>query len=108
LGQDRVFAKIEEVALEEFMRRSLRKMGVLIPGKEAMRTFNYILGSLAHWKGVLQEKWGHVTNSQLHILAGRRDKLTGKIRRSCNMDRDEAARVLDRDGEFSGHAGCPE
>jgi hypothetical protein len=82
------------------MGRSAEKMGEIMPKKEFMRPVNYILGSLVRWKGIVQQKCGHLFNSHLHVLVGRRNRLVGEIRRTCNMDQDEAARILDQEGEF--------
>lgn len=50
-----------------------------------------------HWKqvtGKAREEWGKLTDSDLQVVAGRRDQLTGKIEERSGIAKDEAERQL--------------
>ena len=51
-------------------------------------------GNLRQMKGVLKEKWGRLTDDEIELMAGQRDKLVGVIQERYGRTRDEAeARV---------------
>ena len=78
----------------------LRKMGTIKYKRKAVKIVNYISGTLVHGKGLLLEIWGRITNSELDQLAGRRNKLAGRMQKSCNMNRDKVRKALDREDGF--------
>lgn len=50
-----------------------------------------------NWKqlnGVIQEKWGKLTNDHLHVIAGRRDQLAGKIQEMYGINKEEASKQI--------------
>lgn len=50
-----------------------------------------------NWKqvtGKAREEWGKLTDSDLQIIAGRRDQLAGKIEERYGVAKDEAERQL--------------
>jgi uncharacterized protein YjbJ (UPF0337 family) len=75
-------------------------MGAIKPERKTEKVVNYVAGTFVHWKGILLAIWGRITDSQLYELAGRRNKLAGKMRKICNMNRDEATKALDREDGF--------
>jgi uncharacterized protein YjbJ (UPF0337 family) len=60
------------------------------------------------WKqaaGKIREKWGKLTDDDLHVIAGKRDQLVGKIQERYGIAKDEAERQVD---EFSKTYGTEE
>jgi len=50
------------------------------------------------WKqirGEIRETWGELTDSELEQIAGKRDKLAGKLQEKYGWSRDEAERQID-------------
>jgi uncharacterized protein YjbJ (UPF0337 family) len=50
------------------------------------------------WKqvmGSLKEKWGKLTNDDLDLIDGKRDKLVGKLQERYGIAKDEAERQSD-------------
>jgi uncharacterized protein YjbJ (UPF0337 family) len=50
------------------------------------------------WKqirGEIRETWGELTDSELEQIAGKRDKLSGKLQEKYGWSRDEAERHID-------------
>lgn len=50
-----------------------------------------------NWKqlhGNVREQWGKLTNDHLHVLAGKRDGLAGKIQERYGISRDEGRQQL--------------
>ena len=50
-----------------------------------------------NWKqvtGHVKEKWGKLTDDDLTVVAGRRDKLAGKIQERYGMTKDEVEQQL--------------
>jgi uncharacterized protein YjbJ (UPF0337 family) len=46
-------------------------------------------------KGSLKEKWGKLTNDDLDLIAGRRDKLVGMLQERYGIAKEEAERECD-------------
>ena len=53
-----------------------------------------IEGNWAHWKGIVRERWGRLTDDQLAIIGGRREQLAGRIQEAYGLTREEADRQL--------------
>jgi uncharacterized protein YjbJ (UPF0337 family) len=53
-----------------------------------------IEGNWAHWKGLVRERWGRLTDDQLAIIGGRREQLAGRIQEAYGLSEDEADRQL--------------
>lgn len=50
-----------------------------------------------NWKqvtGKAREQWGKLTDSDLHVVAGRRDQLAGKLEERYGIVKDEAERQI--------------
>ena len=53
------------------------------------------------WKqaaGKVREKWGKLTDDDIHLIAGKRDQLIGRIQERYGIAKDDAERQVD---EFS-------
>jgi uncharacterized protein YjbJ (UPF0337 family) len=46
-------------------------------------------------KGSLKEKWGKLTNDDLDVIAGKRDKLVGMLQERYGIAKEEAERESD-------------
>jgi uncharacterized protein YjbJ (UPF0337 family) len=46
-------------------------------------------------KGKFREKWGELTDSDLEVVAGRKDHLLGKLQEKYGLKREEAEKELD-------------
>lgn len=46
-------------------------------------------------KGEVREKWGQLTDDDLHVIAGRRDQLIGRIQERYGIAKEEATREVD-------------
>ena len=49
-------------------------------------------GKWKQYKGEVREKWGKLTDDDLHIIAGRREQLIGRLRERYGIAKDVAAR----------------
>ena len=47
-------------------------------------------GNWKQIKGKVREKWGRLTDNQIHIIAGQRDQLVGKIQETFGIAADAA------------------
>lgn len=57
-----------------------------------------IEGNWKQLKGKVREKWGKLSDDHIDVVAGKRDKLIGRIQEAYGVTRDEANRQID---EFS-------
>ncbi len=53
-----------------------------------------IEGNWHQLKGSVQQQWGKLTDDHLHVLAGRRDQLAGRIQERLGVSRDEQHKQL--------------
>ena len=54
-----------------------------------------IEGNWKQFTGEAQAQWGKLTNDDLDVVAGNREKLVGKIQERYGKERDEAERDVD-------------
>jgi len=54
-----------------------------------------IEGKWKQYSGRVREKWGNLTDSDLQVIAGRRDQLIGKIQERYGIAKEEAQRQVD-------------
>ena len=54
-----------------------------------------IQGNWKKFKGDIKERWGRLTDDELDIIQGRRDKLAGELQRVYGIERDEAEREIE-------------
>jgi len=52
-------------------------------------------GRWKQFKGQVREKWGKLTDDDLHVIAGRRDELIGKIQERYGFAKEKAAKEVD-------------
>ena len=53
-----------------------------------------IRGQWKQVKGKIKEQWGHLTEDDLDVIAGKRDQLLGRIQQRHGVARDEAERQV--------------
>ena len=49
-----------------------------------------IEGNWKQFKGLVQEKWGKLTDDNLDTIAGKRDQLAGRIQETYGITKDQA------------------
>ena len=53
-----------------------------------------IEGDWKQFKGSVLQKWGKLTDDQLDVIAGKRDRLDGKIQEAYGISKDETEKQL--------------
>ena len=53
-----------------------------------------IEGDWKQFKGSVLQKWGKLTDDQLDVIAGKRDRLGGKIQEAYGISKDETEKQL--------------
>lgn len=56
--------------------------------------WNRIEGDCKQPEGSVLQQWGKLTDGQLDAIAGRRDRIAGKIQESYSLSKDEAEKQL--------------
>lgn len=51
-------------------------------------------GNWKQFKGNIIERWGKLTNDDLEVAAGRRDRIVGKLQERYGLVKDEAERQV--------------
>jgi uncharacterized protein YjbJ (UPF0337 family) len=57
--------------------------------------WDQIQGGWKQYRGQVKARWGQLTDDELDVIAGKRDKLIGKLEEKHGLSRDEAERQLD-------------
>jgi uncharacterized protein YjbJ (UPF0337 family) len=57
--------------------------------------WNKIEGGWKKFKGSAREQWGRLTDDDVKVIEGRREKLVGKIQERYGIAPDEAEREID-------------
>ncbi|PQO31587.1 CsbD family protein [Blastopirellula marina] len=55
-----------------------------------------IQGNWKQFQGNVREQWGKLTDDDLEVIAGKRDKLCGKIQERYGIAKEEAERQIDQ------------
>jgi uncharacterized protein YjbJ (UPF0337 family) len=58
--------------------------------------WNQVEGKWNELKGAVKEKWGRLTDDDLDVIAGKRDKLVGKLQQRYGITKEEAEKQTDR------------
>lgn len=53
-----------------------------------------IEGNWKQMKGTVKQKWGKLTDDHLDVIAGKRDKLAGRIQETYGISQDEADKQI--------------
>jgi uncharacterized protein YjbJ (UPF0337 family) len=65
-----------------------------IDSKDAEMNWDQIEGNWKQFKGNVKQQWGKLTDDQLEVIAGKRDKLAGKIQEAYGISKDVAEKQL--------------
>ena len=60
-----------------------------------MMNSDQLEGKWKQVKGEVREKWGKLTDDDIHVVAGRREQLIGKIQERYGLAKEEATRQVD-------------
>lgn len=60
--------------------------------------WDQITGNWKQFKGSIKERWGKLTDDDLTVIAGKKDKLSGLLQERYGYAKDQAEKELD---EFS-------
>ncbi len=52
-------------------------------------------GKWKQFKGQVREKWGKLTDDDIHVIAGRREELVGKIQERYGIAKEKATKEVD-------------
>lgn len=53
-----------------------------------------VQGNWKEFRGRVREQWGRLTNDEVDVIEGRRDKLVGKLQEHYGIAREEAERQV--------------
>ncbi|HUA63820.1 MAG TPA: CsbD family protein [Verrucomicrobiae bacterium] len=67
--------------------------------------WDQIGGNWKQLKGALRERWGKLTDDDLTVIAGQRDKFIGKVQERYGIAKEEAQRMAD---EWAAQMKAPE
>jgi uncharacterized protein YjbJ (UPF0337 family) len=57
--------------------------------------FEQLEGKWKQYKGQVREKWGHLTDDDLKVIGGKRDKLIGRIQERYGVAKERASEEVD-------------
>jgi uncharacterized protein YjbJ (UPF0337 family) len=57
--------------------------------------WDQVEGKWKQYKGTMKEKWGKLTDSDLDVIAGKRDQLVGRIQEAYGMTKEQAQREVE-------------
>ncbi|WP_417548488.1 CsbD family protein [Marinobacter segnicrescens] len=63
--------------------------------EELTMNWDTIKGNWKQFKGEVRSRWGKLTDDQLDVIAGEREKLAGHIQESYGVTRDEAEKQIE-------------
>ena len=69
--------------------------------------WDQVEGKWKQMKGAVKQKWGRLTDDDLDVIDGRRDKLIGKIQERYGIAREEAQKQVDS-SDFSSFSSSQE
>jgi uncharacterized protein YjbJ (UPF0337 family) len=58
--------------------------------------WNQIEGKWAQFKGSARQQWGKLTDDDLDVIAGKRDKLIGKVQEKYGVVKEEAEKQVEQ------------
>jgi len=58
--------------------------------------WDIVAGNWKQFKGKIKARWGNLTDDQLDIIAGRRDKLAGRIQEAYGISKDDVEKQIKR------------
>ena len=67
--------------------------------------WDHIEGNWKQFKGDVKQQWGKLTDYQLDVIAGKRDKLAGRIQEAYRVTREQSEKQI---SEWLGRRKEPE
>ncbi|MGM0564308.1 MAG: CsbD family protein [Pseudomonadota bacterium] len=64
---------------------------------------NTIEGNWNEFKGKVKEKWGQLTDDQLDVIDGKRDRLKGEIQQAYGVSRENAEKQVEEFETLNKH-----
>jgi uncharacterized protein YjbJ (UPF0337 family) len=64
-------------------------------GEQQNMNWDQVVGEWKEVKGKAREKWGKLTDDDLHVIAGKREQLVGRLQERYGWAREEAEREAD-------------
>jgi uncharacterized protein YjbJ (UPF0337 family) len=58
--------------------------------------WDQVAGNWKQFQGTVREKWGKLTDDDLEVIAGKRDKLLGKIQERYGISKEEAEKEFNK------------
>lgn len=58
--------------------------------------WNQVQGKWNEVKGTAKERWGKLTDDDLDVVAGKKEKLVGKLQQRYGIAKEEAEKQIDR------------
>lgn len=74
---------------------SLGKSAKTTPKGKITMNIDQLEGKWKQYKGQIREKWGHLTDDDLQTIAGKRDKLIGRIQERYGIAKERATEQVD-------------
>ena len=56
--------------------------------------WDQVEGNWMQLKGSVKEQWGHLTDDNLDVIAGKRDQLAGKIQEAYGVSKEDAEKQI--------------
>jgi len=56
--------------------------------------WDQVEGNWKQFKGEVKKQWGKLTDDHLDVIAGKRDKLAGRVQEAYGISKDEAERQI--------------
>jgi uncharacterized protein YjbJ (UPF0337 family) len=63
--------------------------------KERTMNWDRVEGNWKEFKGKVQQKWGKLTDDDLHVVEGKRTELAGRLQERYGYAKDQAEREID-------------
>jgi uncharacterized protein YjbJ (UPF0337 family) len=79
--------------------RYCTEIAVVVVGhflKGAFMNWDQVEGKWKEMKGSIKEKWGKLTDDDLHYINGKRDQFVGRLQQRYGIAKEEAQDQLDR------------
>src|ERR1700751_3334920 len=78
----------------------LKKWESITWNREArVMNWDQLEGKWKQYRGEVREKWGKLTDDDLHVIAGRREQLIGRLQERYGIAKEVAAREADEFGK---------
>ncbi len=57
--------------------------------------WDYVEGQWMQFRGVIREKWGELTDDDLTVIAGQKDRFIGRLQERYGITREKAEQEVD-------------